>query len=514
MMESKLKVASLFSGCGGSDLGMVGGFDYLGRRYEELPFEIVYAVDFDRWAVDTYNKNFYHKAVCADVTAVDFESVPDVDVMIGGFPCQSFSTVNPTKDTNDDRANLYKQIVRFLQTKRPKYFVCENVKGLITLQGGKIVKKITEEFKACGYHVQFQLLKAVEFGIPQRRERVIIVGIRNDLPFNFQYPTPICSEFNATPLSSVIDKLAIDEKKYYFSERAVQGVKNAKNNMKRGLWQDLTKPCLTITAHLAKTSMNSRDPILLVDADKELYRRFTPREAARIQSFPDDFQLNDSETKSYKQIGNAVPPVFMWYVAKQLERSIVSHGLLQKNIGGQSAKSSQSDAYCPHNTVVKVTYRQLDLFDLFEQYGNSPIVNNMVVEEDGLVYTPSNIAHSVINPKQNCLVSIVKKDNFDQYLNQTAKIYYTGKRFPSTIALNKLYYFMPYMKGKGIRDLYFIRLARVGNRKEGQIGEDKNDYRLVFEIEFVQQLFEDYQAIDLEIWHAFTDTTLGEIMQM
>ena len=172
MPNSKLKVASLFCGCGGSDLGLIGGFQYLQKDYAKLPFEIVYALDFDQWAVDTYNKNFDHPAVCDDITHVDFNQLPDVDVMIGGFPCQSFSTVNPTKDTNDDRANLYKQIVRFLQIKRPKYFICENVKGLLTLQKGGIIKKITTEFKAVGYNVQYKLMKAVEFGVPQRRERV------------------------------------------------------------------------------------------------------------------------------------------------------------------------------------------------------------------------------------------------------------------------------------------------------------------------------------------------------
>jgi len=326
MQENKFKVASLFCGCGGSDLGMVGGFEFLGKWYDELPFEIVYAVDFDRSAVETYNKNFKHKAVCADITNVDFNSLPDVDVMIGGFPCQSFSSVNPKKDINDNRAHLYKQIVRFLQTKQPKYFICENVKGLMTLRGGSIIKKVIGEFCECGYNVQYKLLKAVEYGVPQRRERVIIIGMRNDMPFNYEYPKSICTEAQGIPLGKVIDKLDIDERKYYFSERAVEGVKNAKNNMKRGQWQDLSKPCLTVTAHLAKTSMNSRDPILLVEAEKELYRRFTPREAARIQSFPDDFLLNKSEIKSYRQIGNAVPPVFMWYVAKQLEKSIVQHG--------------------------------------------------------------------------------------------------------------------------------------------------------------------------------------------
>lgn len=316
------KVASLFCGCGGSDLGLLGGFDYLGKQYKKLDYEIVYALDFDKWAVDTYNKNFEHKAVHADICSVDFSEIPDVDVMIGGFPCQSFSTVNPTKNTNDDRANLYKQIVRFLEVKQPKYFICENVKGIMTLQKGAIIAKILDEFRSTGYNVEYKIVKAVELGIPQKRERVIIVGIRNDIACTFQYPQAICKDNDYIPLNAVIDELAIKDSKYYFSERAVQGVKNAKSNMKRGLWQDLSQPCLTITAHLAKTSMNSRDPILLVDAENELYRRFTPREAARIQSFPDSFILNDSEAKSYKQIGNAIPPVMMWHIANALQKVI------------------------------------------------------------------------------------------------------------------------------------------------------------------------------------------------
>lgn len=317
-----LKVASLFCGCGGSDLGLLGGFTFLGHHYPRLNFDIVYAVDFDKYAVETYNRNFWHPAVCADVSDVDFKTLPEIDLLIGGFPCQSFSTVNPTKDTNDERANLYKQIVRFLKEKTPKYFICENVKGLITLQHGAIIKKIISEFESVGYHVQYRLMKAVEFGVPQRRERVFIIGIRNDVNCKYKYPSPINTIENAIPLSAVVERLDISEQKYYFSERAVQGMKNAKNNMKRGLWQDLNGPCLTITSHLAKTSINSRDPILLVDRGKELYRRFTPREAARIQSFPENFILNSSEAKSYKQIGNAIPPVMMWHIAKALQDSI------------------------------------------------------------------------------------------------------------------------------------------------------------------------------------------------
>ena len=483
MSNNKLKVASLFCGCGGSDLGLIGGFAYLHKEYAELPFEIVYALDFDKWAVDTYNKNFRHPAVCEDIMQVDFNKLPDVDIMIGGFPCQSFSTVNPTKDTNDARANLYKQIVRFLQIKRPQYFICENVKGLLTLKKGEIIKKIITEFKSVGYNVQYQLMKAVEFGIPQRRERVFIIGVRNDMEYNYQFPKAVNTEAHAVPLSSVIDTLEISESKYYFSERAVQGMKNAKNNMKRGLWQDLNGPCLTITSHLAKTSINSRDPLLLVNPEKELYRRFTPREAARIQSFPDTFVLNDSEAKSYKQIGNAIPPVLMWYIANNLAKAV--HNKVEIN---------------PVKHVKDSEILELNFDDVLHEYPTGVVNQNVQDEGIDLDYS------------KNVLVSYVKADNMEQYLDQTAKVYYTGKKFPSTIALNKLYYFMPYFKGLGIKDLYFINIARVGARKEGQPDNDSNDFRLVFEIEFVKELFPDYKKIHLNIWETFTDTTFGKIV--
>lgn len=317
-----MKVASLFCGCGGSDLGILGGFSYLENHYDKLDFDIVYAIDFDPKVVETYNANFAHKAICGDVCEADFSNMGNIDVLVGGFPCQSFSTLNPTKDTNDARANLYKQIARFLNEKKPKYFVCENVKGLITLQKGEIITKIKKAFENCGYRVDYQLLKAVDFGIPQRRERVFIVGTRNDINKTYKFPTATIENGEFTPLSKVIHSLDIDEKRYYFSEKAVRGMKNAKNNMKRGLWQDLSQPCLTITSHLAKTSINSRDPVLLVDKEKEIYRRFTPREAARIQSFPEDFIFPVSDCFAYRQIGNAIPPVLMWHVMNALQKII------------------------------------------------------------------------------------------------------------------------------------------------------------------------------------------------
>lgn len=486
MKENSVKVASLFCGCGGSDLGLIGGFTYLNKEYAKNPFEIVYANDFDAKAVETYNANFTHKAVCADVCEEDFSQIPDVDLVIGGFPCQSFSTVNPTKDTNDDRAHLYKQIVRILNIKKPKAFICENVKGLLQLQQGTIIKRIVAEFEKEGYRVKYQLIKAVEFGVPQRRERVIIVGIRNDITFNYSFPRPIIRrESEYVPLKDVIEKLSIDNPKYYFSQKAVEGMKNAKNNMKRGLWQDLNFPCLTITSHLAKTSINSRDPVLLVDSEKELYRRFTPREAARIQSFPDSFEFPVSDHFAYKQIGNAVPPVLMWHIVQPIIDCFDAHIIKTNQFKVQSVK-------------------QLDFKSVLDQYPDRIIENN---EHD-------DNQKAGLKKDKNLLVSLVKKDTIDLLLDGTINVYYTGKRFPSTIALNKLYYFMPYRKGKGIRDLYYIKIARVGSKHEVHLDADPNDLRLVFEIEFVKQLFEDYKPIRLAIWQTFTDTTLDEIMKL
>jgi DNA (cytosine-5)-methyltransferase 1 len=327
-MKNSIKVASFFCGCGGSDLGIIGNFKFLNKEYKHLPFKISFALDFDKNAIETYNENFKDKAVCDDIKNLDLKKLEDFDLLLGGFPCQSFSTVNPSKDTNDDRANLYKYLVKILKDKQPKYFIVENVKGLMTLQKGEILKKVLKDFKSVGYNVKYKLLLASNFGIPQKRERVFIVGTRSDIDIDFQFPIDTHTEGSLdesnkwVPLAAVIDKLDITDEKYYFSERAVQGMKNAKNNMKRGLYQDLNKQCLTITSHLAKTSLNSRDPVLLVNPRKELYRRFTPREAARIQSFPDDFKFPVSETQAYKQIGNAIPPVLMWHVASALWKSI------------------------------------------------------------------------------------------------------------------------------------------------------------------------------------------------
>lgn len=312
------KVVSLFSGCGGADLGILGGFEFNGTQYTKNPFSLVYALDIDEKALNTHHLNFdCDNVVCGDICQIDASDIPDHDVLLGGFPCQSFSTVNPTKDPFDDRANLYKQMVRVVKEKQPKIFIAENVKGLLTLHKGSIIKSVIHAFEDAGYVVKKELIRCADYGVPQKRERVIIVGVRKDIKHEYVFPEAPTAN-NWVPLSVAVPNLNIDEEKYYFSEKAVQGMKNAKNNMKRGLAQSLNEPCLTVTSHLAKVSLNSRDPVLLVDSQNELYRRFTPKEAARIQSFPDSFKFAGSETDAYRQIGNAIPPVMFWHIAKNI----------------------------------------------------------------------------------------------------------------------------------------------------------------------------------------------------
>lgn len=319
--DNKFKVTSIFCGCGGADLGITGGFSYLRKQYRKHPMNIVHASDIDIKAVNTYNNNFKHKAICVDVRDVDFNNSSS-DLVIGGFPCQNFSTVNPLKDPENKDHQLFWELVRAVSEIKPIAFIGENVKGFARLKKGKYLHMAIDAFEEIGYNVKYEILNSSHYGVPQLRERVFLVGIRKDLAINddFQFPLPTHGEGlkKIVPIKRVkIDDDVVGEK-YYFSKRAVEGVKKAKNNMKRALAQDINGPCLTITSHLAKVSLNSRDPVLLVDPANEKYRRFTPREAARIQSFPEGFEFVGSQGDAYRQIGNAVPPLVMWHIIEQL----------------------------------------------------------------------------------------------------------------------------------------------------------------------------------------------------
>lgn len=319
----ELRVASLFCGCGGTDVGLLGGFEYLGKTYVKNGFKIVYANDIEKSACDIFAENFGLNPDMRDIRTVKSGEIPDIDILTGGFPCQSFSIVaqNPKRlGVKDERGMLFFEMCRILKEKKPVAFIAENVKGILSANKGEAFPLIIDEFEKSGYRVTYKLVNAVQYGVPQKRERVIIVGIRNDLNFTFVFPeAPRKTEEEFVPLANILEH-EVDEK-YYFSEKAVQGMKNAKKDMNKGRAQDITKPCNTVGSHLAKVSLNSTDPVLLTHGR---YRRFTPREVARIQSFPESFVLNGSESAQYRALGNAIAPVMIWHIAKALNEQLAN----------------------------------------------------------------------------------------------------------------------------------------------------------------------------------------------
>ncbi|MBQ5563082.1 MAG: DNA (cytosine-5-)-methyltransferase [Clostridia bacterium] len=312
----RLKVASLFCGCGGTDMGLLGDFTFLGKYYPSNNMDIVYANDIDDNACRLFEENFGIKPDNRDIREVKSEELPDFDILTGGFPCQSFSIVaqNPKRlGIKDDRGKLFFEMCRILREKQPICFIAENVKGIMSANKKEAFPLIIEEFEKSGYTVTHSLLNAANYGVPQKRERVIIVGFRNNLGINFEFPNmPITEEIEYVPLEKVIDTVVAE--KYFFSERAVRGMMKNRETMNKGRVQDIKKPCNTVGSHLAKVSLNSTDPVLMVNGR---YRRFTPREVARIQSFPEQFSLVGTEAAQYRALGNAIPPVMFWYVAKE-----------------------------------------------------------------------------------------------------------------------------------------------------------------------------------------------------
>ncbi len=317
----KLKVASLFCGCGGTDVGLLGDFEFLGNHYASNNLEIVYANDIDDNACNIFKGNFGIEPDNRDIREVTSDEIPEFDILTGGFPCQSFSIIaqNPKRlGVKDERGKLFFEMCRILREKQPKCFIAENVKGILTANKKSAFPLIIKEFEDSGYDVSYSILNSANYGVPQKRERVIIVGFRKDLGVKFEFPDVIVRDEEAfTPLSEVLEN-EVDEK-YFFSQRAVDGMMKKRASMNKGRAQDITKPCNTVGAHLAKVSLNSTDPVLLVN---ERYRRFTPREVARIQSFPESFVLVGSEAAQYRALGNAIPPVMFWYVAKTVRENL------------------------------------------------------------------------------------------------------------------------------------------------------------------------------------------------
>jgi len=321
------KILSIFSGCGGLDLG-----------FHLEGYTTVWANDFSEWAVASFKKYFGDVIRLEDITKIDpykDKSIPECDIVLGGFPCQDFSVIWKQPGLNGKRGGLYRHFLEFVDAKKPKAFVAENVKGLLTANKRKAIETIIKDFESIepGYVVKPHLYNFADYGVPQFRERLIIVGVRKDTGFNFIHPLPSHGEGRAHP--------------YVTAGEAFEGVENVRFN---------NEPinCLPKTRQMLEripeggnfTDIPKDDPLYVKGMISHVYRRInrnepaktiiaaggggtwgyhypeprplTNRERARLQSFPDDFEFIGNITEVRRQIGNAVPPEGVRAVARRL----------------------------------------------------------------------------------------------------------------------------------------------------------------------------------------------------
>jgi len=297
-------VVSLFSGCGGMDLGFVGGFEFLGENYPKTGFEIIWANEINPSACKTYQQNIGEHIINADINDVIDQLPETADVVIGGFPCQDISINGKMLGIKGKRSGLYTYIVEAVDKIKPKIFIAENVGGLLLRQNEYSLNKIIEDFNSLGYEIHYQLYRAVDYGVPQTRERVFIVGTKRGLP-QFTPPQPT----QKTPVTAKeaigdLEELAQDE---LFSHIwSLANVSGEQGNRK--LLAD--RPGYTIRAECHGN----------IQFHYSLPRRISMREAARIQSFPDTFIFPCKLRETERQIGNAVPPVLAWHVAQSVKK--------------------------------------------------------------------------------------------------------------------------------------------------------------------------------------------------
>lgn len=313
--SKKHSFVSFFCGCGGLDLGFVGGFSYKGIHIPELPFEMLAAYDSDDKCIQTYRQNISDHAEVKDLSNYLPASIPKADVLIGGFPCQDFATGGPRRGLKSTRGRLYEALIKYMKEHHPKVVVGENVPGLANLHKGSVLETIKNDIEAAGYRVNIWKLYAPDYGVPQKRTRLFIVAVRKDLE---GFPTPpqkthFDSGYHTTrwaieDLEIIKDETVPNQSQYFKASKAKKG---------NGQGDETTSadtPSYTIRAN-AKSR---------VQFHYSLERRLTVRECARLQTFPDNFVFTHSATANIMQIGNAVPPLLGNVVAKEIAKYLES----------------------------------------------------------------------------------------------------------------------------------------------------------------------------------------------
>lgn len=570
--DNKIKVAELFAGVGGFRIGLEGASD----AYETIWNNQWEPSTVHQDASLVYRARFGSKGHSnKDINTIPTNEIPDHDLLVGGFPCQDYSvasTLSRSGGIEGNKGVLWWQIYRILNEKkenRPNYIFFENVDRLLgspAKQRGRDFAIILASLADLGYTVEWRVINAADYGMPQRRRRTYIVGYREgshisnkvqDLkdwtlyegvlakafPFkpkdeayselkiegtiqevsdNFNKEgknSPFCSagimrkrlvySINAEAVydgpimtlgGNVVDESLVPEEFFIPKDEVAKweyekGAKKIERTSKDGFNyifseggmafpDSLDKPSRTIITGEGGAAASRFKHVILTPSGR--YRRLMPIELERLNMFPDNhtYHPDVSDGRRAFLMGNALVCGIVRQIGKSLYRFIYEK---------EPVSTHPID-------IQRDTLPKLD-FELFSELEPQLKINK----------PKKNYA---LDMTKNLLIGFVKEDNKDYFLDggQT-KIYYTGKTksFPSTIALNKLFYFMPYIKGKGVRDLYLIRIARIGNKAEIHPETQDKDPRLVFELEFLESL-PTYVVVKPNIFNTYRDTVLGKVM--
>ncbi|MGJ8638821.1 MAG: DNA cytosine methyltransferase [Opitutaceae bacterium] len=343
-----MRILSLFAGAGGLDKG-----------FETAGFKTVWANEYDKEIWETYEKNFPAATLeKRSIRNVPSDEIPECDGIIGGPPCQSWSEAGALRGIKDKRGQLFHEYIRILRDKQPKFFLAENVSGMLASRHAEAIKEIKALFSESGYELSFDLLNAVDFGVPQDRKRVFFIGIRKDLNFKFEFPKP------------QKDKLTLQDRIKDIQDSALPAKEKEKTNgdqchmpnheymiggfstiyMSRNRVRSWDEPSFTIQAggrhapihpQAPKMPVVGKDKREFVKGSEHLYRRLSVRECARIQTFPDDHTFYYTNvTAGYKMVGNAVPCNLAQSIAEELKAQIERAEL--KNAKLEASATSQT----------------------------------------------------------------------------------------------------------------------------------------------------------------------------
>ena len=303
-----ISVVSMFSGCGGLDLGLEGNFDYLGDYYEALPFKTIAAYDTNPDACESYRLNLNSIISDVDLASVNMKNLPEAEMLTGGFPCQDFSSSGTKRGFSGRRGQLYRCMVDYMMEHKPKYVLGENVPYLKRLNKGRYLDTILQDFSRCGYKFEVWEIYGPEYGLPQSRRRLFLMGVRNDIngfpvrPWPITKNKPRSIDDAIDDLMNISDEAIPNQSQYFRASKATSGGgqgdhKNKSNHV----------------AYCIRANSRGR-----IQFHHKLDRRLTVRECARLQSFPDEFVFPFTTQRNLTLIGNAVPPILGHIVGKRI----------------------------------------------------------------------------------------------------------------------------------------------------------------------------------------------------